>query len=216
MRAVFCLAVLALVGAALAQPDCVSLEAPFDGSFETTAMIGGDPWIFRDIPDPFFPIDYYGEGVSPAGFNFFETEATEGTQVVAHGFDGGDPGMAMLTIEMEGGITALTTQPPMSELFIAFDYRMGWNLRDFPDPMGGPTLNRNFTVDINGAGPVLVDIMVADTVVEDTGSLTFGTSIPAFAGPALSLAVTRPMYSSTITRAGHTNSDAHSPENRLR
>ena len=142
-----------------------------NGSFETDNFTD---WVTSDISAPFIPVQVTGNGVSP-GYGLFSTAATDGSYSAVNGFDGGGPG----TIRIAQDI-AITS----SNAVLTFDYRVGWDMKDY----GGSTQARTFAVTIEPAGggateATFLQLTAAPgTVTLDTGSLSGMVDLSAYAG----------------------------------
>lgn len=157
---------------------CPSAQNPFlNCGFETGDFTS---WVAVDIAGPFFGLSVQGPGVSP-GFGFFATTPTQGTQVAAHGFDGGGPGNILIAqdLTLPAGTTA-----------VVFDYRAAWDMQNF----GGSTLPRTFRVEIQpsgGGAPLQSTTLLTappGTFNPDTGPLVGSVSVTPFAGMAVRVA----------------------------
>ena len=144
-----------------------SRDAPsgkYDGSFETGDFhVGG--WTAAEIQYPFFNLSIYEPGVTPEGFGFFRTTPTDGFQVAATGFDGGTVGsMTRDTVMLSNFVSLKPTQP---KLYLAFDYRAAWDMRDFM-----AATPRTFSAAFNSVQLGTLLSLNAGTATNDTGPIT--------------------------------------------
>jgi hypothetical protein len=142
-----------------------------NSSFETGNFTG---WVASDLTDPFVPLQVRANGFSP-GYGLFPCVATDGTYSATAGFDGSGPG----TIQVAQDISV-----PAGSPYLTFDYRVGWDMLDYP----GSTIGRTLTVTVqpSGGGATLASNLeltaIPGTKNLDTGSMTTAVDLSAFAG----------------------------------
>jgi uncharacterized repeat protein (TIGR01451 family) len=155
--------------------DCINHYNPVSNcSFET-----GDftDWLTEDLSAPFWALEVNTGGISP-GLGLFTSDPTHGNDAALHGFDGDGPGFIRI---------AQDVNLPDDAGYLLFDYRAGWDLKNFAiDP-----LPRHFQVRIEpyGGGSTLGTIPLlaapSETFVGDSGNLTGRVDIGDFKGQAV-------------------------------
>jgi uncharacterized repeat protein (TIGR03803 family) len=142
-----------------------------NGSFETG---GFSNWIATDIAGPFVPLQVRTNGYSP-GYGLFSNTATDGVYSATCGFDGSGPGV----IQIAQDISISASAP-----YLAFDYRVGWDMLDY----GGSAQARTFTVTVQpsgGGSTLLTSVQLTaqpGTKNLDTGVLSGTVNLSAYAG----------------------------------
>ena len=142
-----------------------------NGSFETGNFFG---WVVRDLANPYSPLV-----VTDAESNTYSwswsSMPTDGSYTAFSGFDGAGPGT--ITIAQDIGIVG-------DALYLIFDYRAAWNLRNFCSNCDG----RSFDVRIQSAldssqlGSFNFINATPNSYQDDTGALTGSVDMSAFIG----------------------------------
>ncbi|HSF82854.1 MAG TPA: hypothetical protein VLA49_16590, partial [Anaerolineales bacterium] len=152
--------------------NCNDLYNPIvNCSFETGDFTG---WIAEDMAAPYFALGVYPAGVSVPDLSL-TTQPTQGSLVMANGFDGGGPDQISL---------AQDVFLPADSGYLRFDYRLAWDMYNY----SGSTLDREFRVEVqpDGGGPALQETVVltapAGTSNTDTGNLTGRVDVSSFDG----------------------------------
>jgi uncharacterized repeat protein (TIGR03803 family) len=142
-----------------------------NGSFETDSFLD---WVTTDTTEPFVPLQVVGNGYSP-GFGLFSSTATDGIYSAVNGFDSTIPG----TIRIAQDVAI-----PSATSVLTFNYRVGWDMKDYT----GSTVARTFSVTIEpaGGGATLATFLqltaLPGTETLDTGALSGTVNLSAYAG----------------------------------
>ncbi len=145
-------------------------------SFETGSA---SSWTLADFPSPYFPSFVAPAGYNP-GFGLFVSAPTAGALALVHSFDTGTPGDMTLRQDLT---------LPAGALSVEFDYRAGWDMRNYD----GSTLPRSFTFELqpSGGGAPLISQLVLralpGSVLLDTGPRTRIIDVSAHAGQPVRL-----------------------------
>ena len=145
-----------------------------NGSFETDSFAA---WVVSDLSGAFVPLQVLGNGFSP-GYGLFSTAATDGTYSAVNGFDSEIPGT--IRVAQDVAISA-------SAQVLTFNYRAGWDMKDYP----GSTQARTFAVTIEpaGGGATLATFLQLTappgTVTLDTGPQSGTVNLSAYAGTTI-------------------------------
>ena len=145
-----------------------------NSSFETGDFSN---WTTSDLVDPTLINQVYTNGYSP-GNGMFTCAATDGSYSVINGFSGFTTGTTRIAqdVFVSGSAPILT-----------FDYRAGWDMKDFTTATHPRTFS--LTVQTNGGGSPLgsTTILTASngTVNPDTGPLTGVVNLSAYIGTTI-------------------------------
>jgi len=150
------------------------------GDFSSWAASGIPPMLNPDPPfNSFLPLSVVTAGLTnhpiPNGEVLFDTAPTNGKFAAVNSFDG--PGGTMTNMSLCQEIYFPVCCSFESVLIVRFDYRAGWNLRDF-----NATQDRTFGIKVGRSGLRLALVAKVGTKVDDTGSMTAMVDVSMYAG----------------------------------